>query len=162
MRTTTKTEKDAIAEEWLALLIQSFPPEGRHFLQLEKDPFRNPMGHALRENVPILLDEILGDMDRARLTSALEDIVRICAVQDFPPSQSVEFLFGLQTALRGRWKGEQEDWDETVRRTQNAALMAFDLYMACREKIYAVRADETRRRVAQLERVYMQADGGPR
>jgi hypothetical protein len=33
------------------------------------------------------------------------------------------------------------------------ALLAFDLYMKCREKIYEIKAEEAKRRVYLLERV---------
>lgn len=162
MRAITQKEKDAIAEKWLTLVVQSFPSQSQHFLQIEKDPFRNPMGHTVRENLPLLLDEILGGMDHARLTKALDAIMHIRAVQDCAPSGAIEFLFQVPPLLRELNKDRHEDWEEAVRRTQEVALMAFDLYMTCREKIYALRTDEARRRMAQLERIYQETDVGLR
>ncbi len=162
MRAMDHAEMDAIAKEWLVQIVQSFSLQGQHFLEQKKDLFRNPMGHAIRENIPIVLQEISGDMDRVRLTAALDAIVRIRAVQEATPSQAVGFLFQLPPILREQWKGRPEEQEEVVQRTQQAALIAFDLYMACREKIFAVQADEIRRRTAQLERIYQEMEGRPR
>ena len=105
----------------------------------EKDAFRNPVGHALRKELPVLTAELLGEMDQARVSAALESIVRIRAVQNFSASESVGFVFLLKGILRERWKGREEERAAVEARIDAAALMAFDLYMKCREKIYAGR-----------------------
>lgn len=158
MRTLDNAEIDGIAKAWLIKVVQSFSLHGQPFLEQKKDPFRNPMRHAIQENLPIVLQEILGGMDRARLAAALEAIVRIRAVQEATPSKAVEFLFQLSSILREQWKAWPDAQGEVMQRTQQAALIAFDLYMACREKIFALRADEARRRTAQLERVYQKLE----
>ncbi len=162
MRTLDNAEIDGIAKAWLIQVIQSFSLHGQPFLEQTKDPFRNPMGHAIQENLPIVLQEILGGMDHPRLAAALEAIVRIRAVQEVPPSQAVSFLFQLAPILRERWKALPTEQEEVLQHTQQAALIAFDLYMACREKIFALQADEARRRTAQLERVYRRMEAESR
>ncbi len=158
MRAMNNAEMDAIAKEWLTETIQSFSLQGKPFLEQKKDPFRNPMGHTIGENIPIVLQEVLGGMDAARLSAALEAIVRIRAVQEAAPSQAVGFLFQLPLILRQQWKAWPEEQEEILQRIQQAALIAFDLYMMCREKIFALQADEARRRTAQLERVYQKLE----
>lgn len=161
MRAITKAEMESATKEWIELALLSFPSQSRHFLQVEKDQFRNPIGNTLQENIPVLLEELVGGKDQARLSAALEDIVRIHAVQGTPPSEALAFLFQAPRVLRHVWKGSAEGQDEALQWTQQAVLLAFDLYMECREKIYAVQVEETRRRVAQLERVYQESYIGP-
>ena len=162
MRAVDNAEIDGIAKAWLIQVVQSFSLQGQPFLEQKKDPFRNPMGHAIQENLPIVLQEILGGMNRPRLAAALEAIVRIRAVQEAAPSKAVEFLFQLPLILREQWKAWSAEQEEVLQHTQQAALIAFDLYMACREKIFALQADEARRRTAQLERVYRRMEAESR
>src|SRR3990172_2646762 len=88
--------KDAIVRAWLARTLETYPERSARFLAKEPDPFRNPVGQALKEALPALFDELLGAMDAGRLAPLLDGIVRIRAVQDFSPSQPVPFLFLLK------------------------------------------------------------------
>jgi len=148
----------SIAQEWLEGTLETYPPSTLSFLLREEDPFRNPLGHTLREHLPVVTEELLGAMNAVRLSEALEPIVRIGAVQDSGPSRSVGFVFVLKRILRARWSGREEDLRLIEARIDDTALLAFDLFMKCRERIYAVKADEVRRRVAQLERIYLGTD----
>jgi len=148
-------DQRALAREWLEAAIAAYPPSAAEFLLRERSPFRNPLGHALREHLPAVLDALVGSADEATLATALEPIMRIGAVQDAPASESVRLLFLLKPILRARWTRGEEALRMVEARIDAAALAAFDLFVACREKIYAIKADEARRRVAHLERVYL-------
>jgi len=150
-------DRDAIAQEWLRQTVATYPVQTAHFLLGEKDPFRNPMGHTLRKQLPVVAQELLGNMDREQLSQALESIVRIRAVQGFTAGQSVSFLFMLKGILRERWKQGDQQRFAAEDRIDEAVLIAFDLYMKCRERIYEAMADEARRRTAQLEKIYSAA-----
>jgi hypothetical protein len=151
--------RDAILERWFERTVQSYPGETSRFLRNDKDPFRNPVGHTLREGLAILLDEVLGKMDVSRTHAALEAIVRLRAVQDFTPGQAVAFVFQLKRIARQEAAGgELELFDSRV---DEMALLAFDLYMKCREKLYEIKADEARRRVYLLERASLKRGERP-
>jgi len=92
--------KDAIVAGWLSRTLESYPERNRRFLLQERDAFRNPAGHAFREALPALLDELLGAMDCARIEALLDGIVRIRAVQDFTAGQAVAFVFLLKKVIR--------------------------------------------------------------
>ena len=143
--------RGAIVAEWFERTIESYPDQSSRFLRGEKDPFRNPVGHTLREGLAVLFDELLAGMDSSRITAALDSIVRIRAVQDSTPSQAVGFLFLLKRILREE-EPEMEP-AEIDTRIDGMILLAFDLYMKCREKIYEIRAAEAQRRVFVPERV---------
>jgi hypothetical protein len=144
-------ERSAVVREWFERTLRGYPEQSSGFLRGEKDPFRNPVGHTLRDGLGVLLDEILGEMDEARITAALDAIVRIRAVQDHTASQAVGFLFLLKEVLRE--KSPAADLATLENRIDRMALLAFDLYMKCREKICEIKAEEARRRVYLLERV---------
>ncbi len=149
--TTAETIR-ALAERWLALTFETYPPATRRLLVEEKDPFHNPVGAALREGIPRLAGELLGAMDAGEITQALEGIVRIRAVQDFSPSQAVGFVFLAKRA--GREALPAASAAELERRVDELALQAFDLFVRCREQIFEARLAESRRRFGVLEKIY--------
>jgi hypothetical protein len=142
--------REAIAEAWLDRILRTYPAQTARFLKSEKDPFRNPAGHAFKEALPILLDELLLSMDKERIVPALDSIVRIRAVQDFTAAQAVAFIFQLKEILRQSCP--ETDLAQLYDRIDELALMAFDIFQQCREKLCQSRVDETRRRVFVLER----------
>ena len=143
-------KRSAVIQEWFERTLRSYPGQTVGFLRGEKDPFRNPVGHTLREGLGVLFDEILGEMDGARITAALDAVVRIRAVEDHTASHAVAFLFLLKEVLRE--KSPAADLAALENRIDRVALLAFDLYMKCREKIYEIKAEEAKRRVYVLER----------
>ena len=70
------------------------------------------------------------------------------AVQDFVPSQAVSFLFLLKKVLRDEFESEIHE-NGLARellviesRIDDLALLSFDIFMKCREKIYDLKAME--------------------
>jgi hypothetical protein len=144
-------QKAALLEQWLEQTLASYAGQTLRFLQGEKDGFRNPVGHILRVGLTTLLDEITGEMDLAKMRPALEQIVRVRAVQDFTPSQAVKFVYLLRDILPNDWAGGRTM--DVQRRIDETALLAFDLYMKCREEMYEIKAREAQRKVYVLERM---------
>ena len=144
-------DRGAVVRQWLARTLGTYPFLTSRFLGEEKDRFRNPVGHALREAFPVLLEELLGEMNLARLTPVLEQVVKIRAVQDFTASQAVGFIFVLKDVLRHEEPGELTP--ELEQRIDQMALIAFDLFVKCREKMDEIKADEARRSTYVLDRI---------
>ena len=147
-----KRQRDAVIEKWLAQTLQTYPEQSSRFLLQDEDPFRNPVGHALNTGLPVLFDEIAGSFDVARAKLVLEEIVRIRAVQDFTASQAVDFIFLLKSIIRGEVNSGEADLAVLDNRIDRIALLAFDLYMQCREKLHEIKVNEAKRRVYMLER----------
>ena len=152
--------KDAIVRAWLARTLETYPERTARFLAKEQDPFGNPVGQALKEALPALFDELLGAMDAGRLAPLLDGIVRIRAVQDFTAGQAVAFVFLLKQVIREEMRrpphlalspsGGEEELDGRI---DEVALLAFDLFMRCREQMFTIKADEARRRTSLLQRM---------
>ena len=170
---TLTGRKEAVVSQWLARALHTYPEHTSRFLHQEKDRFRNPIGHAFREALAALLDELLGGMNAGRITQVLDGIVRIRAVQDFTPARAVGFVFLLKGTIRdalhspphptslavgGEDKGEggrrPDALTDLEDRIDEMALLAFDVFMRCREQLYEVRANEARRRLTILERMH--------
>lgn len=135
--------KAAIVQTWQTSIFATYPSDTAKFLQSQKDPFHNPVGSVVSNNIERIYDALL--QDAGDFTPFLEDIIKIRAVQDFAPSQAVIFTFLLKEAIRGevnpylpneRLLGELLLFEDKIDRL---ALSAFDVYMQCREKIYEIR-----------------------
>ena len=151
--------KNAIVKAWLARAFQTYPGNTSRFLAQENDPFRNPVGHTLKAAFPLLLDELHGEMNASRITPVLDGVIRIRAVQDFTAGQAVAFVFLLKKVLREELRSEIQSDREgeglaaIEGRIDQMALLAFDLFMKCRERMYEIKANEARRRMFLLERM---------
>ena len=150
--------RDAILERWIEDVIKGYPEETAEFLRSKSDRFANPVGARLREGLEELLDGVIEGVDPAELESALDHVIRVRAVQQFAPSEALGFVFDLKRLVR-EVLGEPDAWpvaglsafDGNVERL---GLRAFDVYMRCREQMWAIRAQEIRNQsVGIMERV---------
>jgi hypothetical protein len=146
----------AVLDRWLKLILESYPADTQRFLKNQKDPFANPVRHTISRELENIYRELLKGVDRERVAPFLDRIIRIRAVQDFSPSQAIFFIFLLKRVIREVLEKEirenQLDDALTVLESEidDLALIAFDVYMKCREKIYALSANEARNQVYRL------------
>ncbi len=149
-------KKAAILERWLHLILETYPAESSRFLKQEKDRFLNPVGYTISQEIEAIYEELLQGMDSEKLSHFLDKIVRIRAIQDFSPSQAIAFIPLLKKGIREELKGEvrkNQIFEELLRfesRIDRLALLAFDIYMKCREKIYEIRVNEVKNRTFSL------------
>jgi hypothetical protein len=146
----------AILDKWLKLILESYPADTQRFLKKQKDPFANPVRHTISKEIANIYKELLKGVDPERVSPFLERIIKIRAVQDFSPSQATAFVFLLKQVIRDVLGKEipehQLSADVLTLESQidELALVAFDVYMRCREKIYALSANEARNQVYRL------------
>jgi len=151
--------RGAVIDAWLARILRGYSGSTARFFLEEKDPFRNPVGQAFKRGLPVLFDQLVGAMDPAALKAALDDIVRIRAVQDFTASQAVAFVFDLKEVVRAALREDDAagmpeiDLEPLDGRIDEMALAAFDLYLECRERLLEIRVHEMQRRMFLLERM---------
>jgi hypothetical protein len=149
-------QRSAILERWRAMIFESYPPESTRFFRSEADPFRNPVGQALLRGTETIYDGALLGREVGPVADALESIVRLRAVQDLPASEAIAFVFWLKRAVREQLReagAERDLWPASSaldERIDALASTAFELYGRCRERIYQIRVDELRRRLASL------------
>lgn len=146
--------KSAIVKHWFNLVVDTYPSDTSRFLKKQKDHFANPVGTTISYNLEPLFDELVMDMDPDTITNLLDPIIRIRAVQViFSPSQAVAFIFSLKEAVRKILKKELLDnkiLNELLlfeSRIDELGLMGFEIFVKCREKIYALKATGERERV---------------
>lgn len=156
LETIVSAKRDAIAERWLGLIQETYPGDTTPFLKKGGVPFQNPVAEIFAESVPTVVASLLGEVEHAEIVQSLDAIVRIRAVQEFAPSQSVAIVFLLKKAIREELEGEirfnglHGELLDIEERIDGLALLAFDCYTECREKIHNIRAGELKRRTHRL------------
>jgi hypothetical protein len=158
LRSLLLQRKGAIAERWLHQALAVYPPDALQFYERERDRFANPVGQALRTGTETLLEVLLEEQDPARLRAPLEEILKIRSIQDLTPSQAVGFVFRLKDVVREEIRGEvalptlAAELATFEARVEELTLLAFDVYVKCRELVYELRVHEVKRNVAGLLR----------
>ena len=145
-------KKAVIIKKWFGQVIETYPADTAKFLKGQKDPFANPVGRTISRSLEELYDQLLKAMDHEALTACLDPIIRIRAVQNFSPSQAVGFIFFLKGVIRTNLQKEiaRERLDDELvlfdSQIDELSLLAFNLYMQCKEKIYELKANEMKNR----------------
>lgn len=142
-------KRSNIIRQWFDEILSSYPSDTINFLKSQKDPFSNPVGNTIREGIENLYNLLIANSPIFELSPMLDNIIRIRAVQDFTPSQAVSFIFGLKDILRRELKDEIEnglsrEYMDFEKRIDSLALLSFDLFVQCREKIYELKAKEVK------------------
>ena len=144
-----KKKKDII-KNWFETTLQTYAPDTAQFYKGQKDQFANPVGHITSKGIASLMDQLLNDFDPDTIRAQLDPIIRIRAIQDFNPSQAIAFILLLKKVLRDHLSEELRDAATVMEllafesKIDQLSLMAFDVYMTCKEKIYQLAANETR------------------
>jgi hypothetical protein len=144
--------KRTILDQWFDLLLESYPSDTAIFIKSQKDPFHNPVGDAAHRGMEALFGGIVEGMDSETATSFLDPIIRIRAIQKFTPAQAVSFVFQLKSVLKKQFRKELADpkmsgqFEGIWNRIDDLGLLAFNIYMQCRETLYQIQADEIRNR----------------
>ena len=151
-----RQQQPSILVAWVDLIMGTYPAETRRFLQKQKDSFANPVGTTISAELERVFTELLEGPREERLGQPLDKILRIRAVQDFTASQAVSFVLHLKKVIRDqlgekiREYGLSDELAEMEGKIDDMALLSFDIYMKCREKLYEVKADQAGRQVARL------------
>lgn len=141
-------KRSTILKKWFDMVIETYPPETAAFLKRQKDRFANPVGSVVFQGLEDIFGELLQGIDYERVSAFLDNIIRIRAVQDFTPSHAISFIFLLKKVIREelekeiRKNGLSEELLKLESRIDEFALLAFDIFVKCREKIYELKAME--------------------
>lgn len=141
-------KKSVIVQKWIEQVLKTYSSETSNFLKLEKNQFSNPVGFTIRSNAEVIFNEFIAETNFEKISSALNDIIKIRAIQDFSPSKAVAFVLLLKKIIYDELEDDLKDKDifyEFLRMESiidRIALMAFDLYMDCREKVNQIRINQ--------------------
>ena len=148
LKTLLAKHKSAIVSRWIDSIVETYPSETAKFLKNKKDQYHNPVGHTIVAETNNLFDQVIEGIDREKITPFLDRIVRVRAIQDFTPAQALAFVFSLKYIIR-KVVGSQIDTEALDQELVDLeasidymALVAFDVYMACREQLYEIKVKE--------------------
>ncbi|HIQ21227.1 MAG TPA: hypothetical protein EYH34_08340 [Planctomycetes bacterium] len=148
--------QEAIARRWLEDTLATYAAETARRLDRDQDRFTNPVGYALRTGTQAVVAGLLEGRTAEVLSGCLDEIIRIRAVQEFAPSQAVGFVFRLREVIRAEVQGDStlrplaSGLGELEERIERLGLLAFDLYMKYRQRIFELRVNEMKRSVAKV------------
>jgi hypothetical protein len=144
-------KKPAILRKWFDAVADTYPDNTATFLKKKKAQFTNPVGYTLAEGLEGLFEALLKGVITDTVSTFLDSIVRIRAIQEFTPSEAVAFVFQLKKIIRQELGNEivqQQRLNEELAAFDSSiddlALYSFDIYIKCREKIYELKANEAR------------------
>ncbi len=138
----------SILGKWFQLILDTYPSNSGRFLKQEKDNCLNPVGCTISQEIATLYNELLHEMNLEKIDIALDRIIRIRAVQEFIPSQTVGFILKLKQAVREELSSEvagninRQELIEFESRIDMLTLLAVDTFVKCREKIFEIRVSE--------------------
>ncbi|QTA83666.1 RsbT co-antagonist protein N-terminal domain-containing protein [Desulfonema limicola] len=147
--------KNVIIKKWFEQVVDTYPSDTSNFLKKQKDPFANPVGNTTRQSLDSLFDEILKkNPDKEAIRASIDPVIRIRAVQTmFSPSQAVSFPYFLKNIIRDYLQNELKDTDslktllEFELKIDMANLIAFDIFVQCRETVWGLRANHEKTKI---------------
>jgi hypothetical protein len=150
-------EKGSILDRWFQLVVGTYPTETARFLTTQKNEFTNPVGSNLLKGLEGLYNGLVdGKSDASEFSEFLDQIIRIRAVQDLAPSEALVFVFFIKNAVREKLAQHIEEYklfEELLSfesGVDRLALLAFNIYVQCRESLYDVKVAEIRRQTSRI------------
>lgn len=152
LRNLLENKKSSIVNKWFEFVTDTYAPDAALFFKNQRDGFLNPVGGTTRDILEKLFEAILEKADADGIAVTIEPLIKIRAVQNFSPSQAVGFLFVLKTIIRKELKKElkkinPEELVSIDARIDSLALIGFDIFMQCREKIYDLKTNTERSKI---------------
>lgn len=149
--------EDTIVGRWFDMVAETYPADTAGFLKNKKDPFANPVRKNTLAGMKTVVAELFGSMDHEIIRKDLDPAIRIRAVQQFSPSEAVGFVFFLKTIVRDLLYKKYPQLltnPETLpavldleSKIDEIGLIAVDIYVGCREKIFDLKAKVERNTV---------------
>jgi len=146
LETLLAEKKKAIVQKWIDQVLDSYGASS--FFKKQKDRFANPIGSTISDGLQKLYAVLVVDGDMTEASKPLEDIIKIRAVQDFSPSKAVSFVYLFKNIVREE-VAKEKNLEEISgllpaldARIDTIALVAFDIYMDCRERLHQIRINE--------------------
>ncbi|MFO7557940.1 MAG: RsbRD N-terminal domain-containing protein [Desulfobacterales bacterium] len=153
LKTLLEKNRSAILKKWFNAFASTYALDTSQFLKSQNDRFANPVGITVSEGLNSLFSQLVTEPDADRMREYLDPMIRIRAIQDFTPSQATSFILSLKSIIRDTLKKQLEKSDsekklpELDMKIDRLLLLAFDIYMECREKIYDLKANEEKNKV---------------
>lgn len=156
LETALLERRSAIVRRCLNGIFETYPFETAQFMRSQHDRFLNPVGYSITHGMEILFEEVVGTMDAQRITTSLDEIIRIRAVQDFSPHDAISFVFllrntvleelGIHDPVEALPEGQalRSGLLQFEQRIGKVAAQAMNIYVRCREQVAELKQGEKR------------------
>jgi len=153
--------KEAMAKRWSDVVHGTYPFETVGFLRTAKDRFANPVGFRTEEAAKALMEAIFAETpDEEGIRKAVDEIIHVRAIQDFPPETAVGIFFAMKDIVRDVVRNSEDEHADFMpalwaleSRIDAVALLAFGAYARSRETLHRLRVEEVKRRHSQFLRL---------
>lgn len=151
LKSLLKEKKPNILTSWFDVIMESYPTDNTGFFKKNQDRFANPVGHTFNLGVESILEALIEEKDLTEGLPFLNDIIKVRAVQDFTPAKAVDFVFKLKKVVREALKKEirQDHLEDALlnfeSKIDDLALLAFNIYVTCRDQLNQLKVDELKR-----------------
>lgn len=144
IRDLLSKKKEKIVKKTFELTLSTYPEQSQEIFKDKNRQFTNPVGFTTYKTIESIVEKIINDESIESFLSPLEEIMKLRAVQDFTPSQAVGFIFFLKRAIQEEIEKETEPAEliDFLSRIDSLSLLAFDIYMKQRERLYDIKANE--------------------
>lgn len=159
-----KSKRTDLIDKWQKAIINTYPKNAGNFLQDNKNQFANPIGFTINQKIPVIFDELIGEMNYEILKISISDIIRIRAVQDFTFGDATGFILLLKSIIK---TGIEEYFNDIeflksyfAFETKFDELMSisFESYLEMRTIMQEIKLNEVKRRnekmIERLSRKY--------
>jgi len=149
---TLEKKKTEITNKWFEATAHTYPEDSARFIKTQKNRFDNPVGMMTKSSLEAVFSVILKNDSSDTIHSILDPVIRVRAIQSFSPHKSVSFIYLLKKVIRRILKNELKSTEMLIElsefelRIDEIALIAFDIYVSCREKIFEIKASEEKKR----------------
>lgn len=151
--------REAITKEWIDVIYGTYPFDTVGFLRSQTNAFSNPVGAKTRKAAETIISALLAPtLESETVTPAVDELIRVRAVQKFAPDQAMAVIFFLKTIIRKHIKAALTStaaYDELLgieAKIDSVALQGFKIYSECRDRIQQLRVEEFKRAHSQLIR----------
>ena len=153
MKSLIEQNKEWILKKWLNRRLALFSKQKHSLITTQMDQFQNPIRHEIFEGLKVILDNF--ETKGEKFTESLDQILRVLAIQDFPPSRAMSLFYELKEIIQERAKKTgvsfgHKEWVEFNSIVEKMTLEAFDSYIDHRETIYQLKVDESKNKAFML------------
>jgi hypothetical protein len=144
--------KSTIIDKWLKSVISTYPKEAAKFFEQTDKQFSNPVGWTISEEIKGIYNALIYHYNTTFIEKALDNILKIRAVQEFTPAQALGFIFQLKKIIKDELADGLKDSNDFIQllelfhQIDDLALKAFNLYMQARESLNDIKANESGKR----------------
>ena len=98
-----KQNKAVLLQKWVDKYYAAYPLGSTGFVRTSTDRFKNPIGIITQTSLNTLYDAAIGeDIELAGVHNALNELIKLRAIQEMPASRAVGPMAQLKTLLIGR------------------------------------------------------------